>query len=43
MSDPQDSTFERLNTVGNSIHILQLIKYMASDTIFYPREINKVI
>jgi hypothetical protein len=32
-----DSTLERLNIVGNSIHIQQLIKYVAYDTIFYPR------
>jgi hypothetical protein len=37
MFDPQDSMLERLNTVGNSIHIQQLIKYVASDTILNPQ------
>jgi len=32
--DSQDLTLERLNIVGNNIHIHQLIKYVALNTAF---------
>jgi hypothetical protein len=34
MFDSQDSTFKRLNIVGNNIHIQYLIKYMALNIVF---------